>query len=775
MLTTLDILNPFGSARGRAPANRRGRARRPCVDRLEVRTLMASFQGIGANTGATAVSADGTVVVGGTDFGGITVGQTAFYWTQASGLVYLLNSLGHDVSGVANAVSGNGSIIVGSMPDGSGGIGSMAFEWANGVAAPLPQPAATAVSANSISQDGSIIAGDISTGNVGTGMNASGFTLTGTTIVTFPPSNLNLLTTGTIMSANGSVAAGNIEGGLGISTPYQWTNGALVSWPGSTSYSTVAKAISPDGSVVVGSMGVNGNGDTNPFEWTNGTVTSVTLPAGFVVGSAMGISSDLSSDGATIVGSMAPNASGQYAEGGTAFIWTRASGIQNLQHVLTADYNLGSSLAGWTLTEATAITPDGNTIVGNGTDPQGQQEGWIVNLAPIRTLQSITVTPASPSIPIGAAQQFTATGLFTDKSTENITSQVAWASATPSVATISATTGRASALAMGTSSITASLDGITGSTVLTVMTHTTPILQSITVTPADPQITVGAPEQFIATGSFSDNSTENLTSVVIWTSATQSVATISTTGLASALAMGTSSITASLDGITGSTVMTVMTHTTPRLRFQTKTLLTATPRSSSFGRLITLTATVKSRAGGVPAGSVNFLDEFGNILGLQVRLRDGKAILRTSVLRVGQDRIQADYIGNLYFAPSDSVPRIVTIRAHRSRTRATVSFAFPQSEHSITSKATVKGVVLRFGSSAGIATILDGSLALGTVLPDQAKASLTRGPSAEVRRVTPLSARYGDAHSSSSAPRKPTVNQSTTTPSRPPARLLIGD
>ena len=74
-------------------------------------------------------------------------------------------------------------------------------------------------------------------------------------------------------------------------------------------------------------------------------------------------------------------------------------------------------------------------------------------------------------------------------------------------------------------------------------------------------------------------------------------------------------------------------------------------------------------------------------------------------------------------------------------------------------------------SLAGTVRPFDGSTAQGMVLLDQAKASLTRGPSAEVRRVTLLSARYGDAFSSSSAPRKPTVNQSTTTASKPPARL----
>ena len=76
-------------------------------------------------------------------------------------------------------------------------------------------------------------------------------------------------------------------------------------------------------------------------------------------------------------------------------------------------------------------------------------------------LQSIAVTPANPSVPKGATEPFTATGTFSDNSTEDLTSQVTWASATPSVATISAA-GVATGLTTGTSSISATLGGLTG-------------------------------------------------------------------------------------------------------------------------------------------------------------------------------------------------------------------------------------------------------------------------------------------------------------------------
>jgi plastocyanin len=89
------------------------------------------------------------------------------------------------------------------------------------------------------------------------------------------------------------------------------------------------------------------------------------------------------------------------------------------------------------------------------------------------TLQSINVTPANASLNVGSTQAYSATGVFSDNSTQNITSQVTWASATPSVATISSA-GLATGVAPGTSTISASMNGITGQTNVTVSTSQTP-------------------------------------------------------------------------------------------------------------------------------------------------------------------------------------------------------------------------------------------------------------------------------------------------------------
>jgi len=84
-----------------------------------------------------------------------------------------------------------------------------------------------------------------------------------------------------------------------------------------------------------------------------------------------------------------------------------------------------------------------------------------------------------------------------------------------------------------------------------------PTLVSIAVTPANPSIAKGTTQPFMATGTYSDNSTANLTSTVTWASADPGVATISSGGLATSVDAGTSSISATSGAVTGSTTLTV--------------------------------------------------------------------------------------------------------------------------------------------------------------------------------------------------------------------------
>src|SRR5450759_937560 len=83
-------------------------------------------------------------------------------------------------------------------------------------------------------------------------------------------------------------------------------------------------------------------------------------------------------------------------------------------------------------------------------------------------LVSVAVTPATASIPIGAAQKFVATATYSDGSTSDVTGSSSWTSGTRSVATIDDRSGAATGVAAGTALITATFGGQTGSATLTV-------------------------------------------------------------------------------------------------------------------------------------------------------------------------------------------------------------------------------------------------------------------------------------------------------------------
>jgi len=176
-----------------------------------------------------------------------------------------------------------------------------------------------------------------------------------------------------------------------------------------------------------------------------------------------------------------------------------------------------------------------------------------VNIA----LVSIAVTPANPSIAPGTTQQFIATGTYSDTTTQNLTGNVTWNSSNTAAATIvtsGPTHGLASALAAGSTIISATLGATSGSATLTV---TSAVITSIAVTPANANIPLGIAQQFTATGTFSDSSVQDVTGVVTWRSSVTSIASITVSGLASGLNIGSTNISATVGTVSGSAPLMV--------------------------------------------------------------------------------------------------------------------------------------------------------------------------------------------------------------------------
>ena len=174
----------------------------------------------------------------------------------------------------------------------------------------------------------------------------------------------------------------------------------------------------------------------------------------------------------------------------------------------------------------------------------------------VTTLATIAVTPASPAnLPVSSTQQFTAIGTYSNSTTANITSQVTWASSDITKATITSPGGLATGIAVGSTNITAVLNGIT-STAVTLTVAGSVTLTAITVTPAGPaNLRTSLTQQFTATGTYSNATTANITAQVTWASSdTTKAAITSPGGLAIGIGVGSANITAALNGITSPAV-----------------------------------------------------------------------------------------------------------------------------------------------------------------------------------------------------------------------------
>jgi hypothetical protein len=187
------------------------------------------------------------------------------------------------------------------------------------------------------------------------------------------------------------------------------------------------------------------------------------------------------------------------------------------------------------------------------------------------TLKSLAVSPTTSSVLLGSTQQFTVTGHYSDGSTRDLTQSAEWSSVQPAVAAISSS-GMALSKQAGVATVTASSGSISGSATLTV---SAPSLLSLSLSPSSPSIPKGETLQFTVTGTFSNQSTQNVTGATVWTTSLGTVASIDSEGLATARNVGTATVTVTSGGVSETATLTV---TSPAL-----TAMAITPVNSSLG------------------------------------------------------------------------------------------------------------------------------------------------------------------------------------------------
>jgi uncharacterized protein YjdB len=229
---------------------------------------------------------------------------------------------------------------------------------------------------------------------------------------------------------------------------------------------------------------------------------------------------------------------GVYTDGSVADITTQVTWSSADPSTATVDSHTGSIIG--SALGATTVTAAFNGVTSNTTS---------VNVI-AASLSSITITPTSVTLAKNTSSILSAIGTYSDGSSSDISSQVSWASASPATATMGLHTGAVTGVAVGSTTVFASLNDITSPSANITVTDAT--LSSITIT-AGAILTKGTITNLIATGTFSDNTTADITTKVIWTSVSPSIATVgSHTGNVIGAAVGTTTVTATLGGITSS-------------------------------------------------------------------------------------------------------------------------------------------------------------------------------------------------------------------------------
>ena len=196
---------------------------------------------------------------------------------------------------------------------------------------------------------------------------------------------------------------------------------------------------------------------------------------------------------------------------------------------------------------ATGVSPGTTTIIATVDGRQGSATVPVL----VVPVASVVVNPPSTSVTVGQSTTLTATAL--DANGIPLAGRVVgWSSSDNAIASVSSN-GTVTGVAVGNAVITATVDGQTGTA--TVAVGAVPVA-SVVVSPTQPTLTVGQTVQLSATAR--DAAGQPLPGrVATWSTSAASVATVSSSGLVTGVTAGSATITATIDGQTGSATVTV--------------------------------------------------------------------------------------------------------------------------------------------------------------------------------------------------------------------------
>jgi probable HAF family extracellular repeat protein len=313
---------------------------------------------------AKAVSDDGSVVTGFSYSQPGSSGYEAFRWTDSANM----EGLGYVDSTQSRSrgtdISADGEVIVGW----SGLPGAESFRWSESIG---------------IQGIGDIPGGLF--GSVSEGVSADGSVIVGYGYSTSSPEAYRWTESGgfnglgdfdggvyqsqaTSVSRNGDTIVG--WGTTDVAREsFRWTGtGGLELLEGLPRGHSIANDVSDDGRIIVGQGGSATNGEAFLWEQDVGWVGLGDLAGG----GHSSVASTITGNGLIVGGSSITDI------GREAFVWDSLHGMLSLTDVLTEDFDL--DLTGWILNHVFDISIDGRYLVGYGSNPDGNTEGWLVRL-----------------------------------------------------------------------------------------------------------------------------------------------------------------------------------------------------------------------------------------------------------------------------------------------------------------------------------------------------------------------------------------------------------
>ncbi|MEO6774844.1 MAG: Ig-like domain-containing protein [Kofleriaceae bacterium] len=259
-------------------------------------------------------------------------------------------------------------------------------------------------------------------------------------------------------------------------------------------------------------------------------------------------------------------ATGSFEDGSSRDVTSQASWSSDLPE--TASIDAGGLVTGELIGEATIEA----TI--------GDVHARTIVAVVMGALEAVTIEPGQLALAKGQHRPLIAYAMYAGAGQPVEDDSATWTTSDATIAAID-DPGTVVATGVGTATITATLGAFSGSAQITVGPA---VLESLAIEPDLPHLPLGLTLQLAATGTFTDATAVDPSSVT-WESSNPAAATIAATGLVTPVALGTTTITARVGTVFATTDLTVTAASLVSIA------LTPNPASVVPGDTIALAAT----------------------------------------------------------------------------------------------------------------------------------------------------------------------------------------